>query len=220
MLNMHNSRDASRSTDSLITPATTFIFDVGGVLLRHDNELLYERLAARCTDPIAARRQLADALHDDDFGTGRLGIDVLHARLAANFGFRGSYADFAALWSSHFSRLPEMEPVFRAIAGRYRTVLFSNTNAVHWRHVMAHYPVLSDAHTIYVSHELGLVKPDPASFQRVLELEGCAAERSVFIDDRADNTAAAAALGMHAITFTGAAALVRELAAAGFAVDV
>jgi FMN phosphatase YigB (HAD superfamily) len=43
---------------------------------------------------------------------------------------------------------------------------------------------------------------------------GAAPQRVLFIDDRAENTAAAADLGMAAITFTSAAALHHQLTGA------
>ena len=190
----------------------TFIFDVGGVFVRHDNALLHDRLAAYCDDPIAARPRLADGTHDQVVGTGRLGIPELHRRLVEDFGFQARYDAFLAIWSSHFSEEPEMEPVIRALAHRHRTVFFSNTNAAHWAHVTAHYPALGHAHRAYLSYELGLTKPDPASFLRVLELEDCRPADAIFVDDRADNVAAATALGMDGIVFTDAAAFRGALA--------
>jgi putative hydrolase of the HAD superfamily len=58
---------------------------------------------------------------------------------------------------------------------------------------------------------LGLRKPDAAIFQRALEILGRPAERILFIDDRAENVAGAAAAGMKAVLFAGAEPLRREL---------
>ena len=190
----------------------TFIFDVGGVLIRHDNNLLSDRLAAQCADPRAVRPRLNDGVHNRDVGTGAMGMVELHRRLTEDYGFLADYDVFVAIWSSHFSVEPEMEGVIRALAGRYRTVFFSNTNAAHWAHVTAQYPVLAYGHHAYLSHELALVKPEPASFLRVLELEGCAAADAIFIDDRSENVDAAAALGMDGIRFTDAASFRQALA--------
>ena len=47
----------------------------------------------------------------------------------------------------------------------------------------------------------GVRKPDPAIYHLTLERLGGAAQQSSFVDDMADNVAAAAALGLHAIQF-------------------
>ncbi len=58
---------------------------------------------------------------------------------------------------------------------------------------------------------LGLRKPGAAIYQRALDILGKPAERILFIDDREENAAAAAAAGMKAIRFRGADQLRREL---------
>lgn len=63
----------------------------------------------------------------------------------------------------------------------------------------------------YYSCRLGAVKPDPRALQLVLSDLGAQPGEVLFIDDRADNTRTARDLGMHAITFTSASALNREL---------
>jgi putative hydrolase of the HAD superfamily len=57
-------------------------------------------------------------------------------------------------------------------------------------------------------------KPKPGAFTEALSIMGAAPERVLFIDDRAENTAAAADLGMATITFTSAAALHHQLTGA------
>ncbi|MBV9830101.1 MAG: HAD family phosphatase [Marmoricola sp.] len=56
---------------------------------------------------------------------------------------------------------------------------------------------------IFVSARLGLVKPDPAIFQHVLDELGAPADEVTFVDDRAANVEAAASLGIRALLFTG-----------------
>jgi putative hydrolase of the HAD superfamily len=62
---------------------------------------------------------------------------------------------------------------------------------------------------------LGLRKPDPAIYHRALDILGRPAERILFIDDRAENAAAAAGVGMKAIQFKGAESLRVELVSLG-----
>jgi putative hydrolase of the HAD superfamily len=60
---------------------------------------------------------------------------------------------------------------------------------------------------------VGLRKPDPAIYRRALEIFGAPPARMLFIDDRPENVAPAADLGMRTIVFQGADALRRELKA-------
>ncbi len=185
------------------SPAPTLIFDLGGVLVRHDNDALYDRLAACCADPAEARPKVEAWLGDERIGTGHLQIHTLYRHMKDALGFKASYAYFLDLWSSHFSEEPGMEAHVERLARRHRTVLFSNTNAAHIEHIRAAYPVYGRFHATYLSYEIGLVKPSAASFLRVLEREGREPADCIFIDDRADNTAAAGQLGIRTVTFTG-----------------
>lgn len=54
---------------------------------------------------------------------------------------------------------------------------------------------------------VGLRKPGEAIYRRALDILGTLGPRTLFIDDRAENAAAAASAGMQAICFTGVDAL-------------
>jgi putative hydrolase of the HAD superfamily len=58
---------------------------------------------------------------------------------------------------------------------------------------------------------VGLRKPEPAIYLRVLDILGCPPERILFIDDRTENAAAASKAGMRSIQFLGAASLRQTL---------
>jgi putative hydrolase of the HAD superfamily len=62
---------------------------------------------------------------------------------------------------------------------------------------------------------VGLRKPDPAIYRRALDILGTQPARVLFIDDRPENAAAAAASGMRTICFEGEDALHRELRGLG-----
>jgi putative hydrolase of the HAD superfamily len=62
---------------------------------------------------------------------------------------------------------------------------------------------------------LGLRKPDAPIYLRALDILGKPAERILFIDDRAENVAGAAGVGMNGIQFEGADSLRGELVRLG-----
>ena len=63
----------------------------------------------------------------------------------------------------------------------------------------------------FYSCRLGLTKPDPAIYQKVLTALGARAQDVTFVDDRPPNVAAAAALGVRALLFTDPATLAGDL---------
>ena len=89
---------------------------------------------------------------------------------------------------------------------KYNTFLYSNTNQIHHDHFIAefqntisNYPFVSLFKTPYFSHEMGMRKPDPASFTYIIEKEGLLPEETLFIDDNEPNIIAAASVGLQVL---------------------
>jgi 2-haloacid dehalogenase len=74
-------------------------------------------------------------------------------------------------------------------------------------HAPAMFDFLGLLDGVVVSGTEGVAKPDPRVFAIVSERAGLPFDRLVFVDDRADNVAAAVTLGMDGIVFTDAEAL-------------
>lgn len=90
------------------------------------------------------------------------------------------------------------------ISKSYHTAMLSNTNELHWRR-MKDEMGLGDVMTDYfLSHKLGLVKPDKEIFEEVASLLKVAPADIVFFDDNQKNVEAAIASGMQAIQVQGA----------------
>ena len=76
----------------------------------------------------------------------------------------------------------------------YRLFLLSNTNDMHWQLCR---PQLEGCfRRAFLSYQMRLAKPDMAIFSEVLQQAGIEAGETLFIDDNADNVAAAGTLGI------------------------
>jgi FMN phosphatase YigB (HAD superfamily) len=83
---------------------------------------------------------------------------------------------------------------------RLVTACLSNTNASHWRRLRsddqtAEYPACNRLQECFVSHELGLLKPEAEIYHRVREQLDVAAEQILFFDDSRNNVEAARRAG-------------------------
>ena len=84
----------------------------------------------------------------------------------------------------------------------YRLFLLSNTNALHIAEVIDHmelprYKRFQQCfERFYLSHEIGMRKPDEEIYQFVLEENALIPAQTLFVDDTAANTDAAKALGL------------------------
>lgn len=101
----------------------------------------------------------------------------------------------------------------RLLASAGRLLLASNTNPIHWRHIrlaLEHAGITAPA---LLSHELGFTKPDPRFFAALTRLIPHGTRCGLFVDDRAENIAAAHAAGLPASRHIDADASARRLAA-------
>lgn len=194
-----------------VAPFAALVFDVGGVIVPHDNEKLFRRLAARCAVPDAAAAIRA-AVHDPGYERGALPIAHLHERLRRELGYAEDWSVFRADWCSHLGFDWAMLDYVERLAARRRVLLFSNTNQEHWDHLL----LLSEGRLgrfeAYLSHEIGDAKPAQSAFRRVAAAAAIDPARALFVDDRSANVDAARQAGFAALVFTGQDALERALA--------
>lgn len=88
---------------------------------------------------------------------------------------------------------------------RLNTFLFSNTNQIHYNYFIPQFTKELGGNfedlfkKPYYSHQMGQRKPDPASFQTIVEKEGLYAAETLFIDDNEPNIIAAAEIGLEVL---------------------
>ena len=191
------------------------ITDLGQVLLPFDVEPVWAAIAASCPECAHVLGVFHRIYSEADLGRGRTEPEEFHRRLVDAMGMRLSFDDFSRAWSDMFR---EDEATIGLIADapvRERHML-SNTNAIHWKWILKrHGAMLRKFDRLWVSHELGLEKPDPAIFRRVIDATRRRPEEHLYIDDLAENVEAARALGMAGIVHTDAEALAREFVRLG-----
>jgi putative hydrolase of the HAD superfamily len=195
-------------------PFQALIFDVGGVIVPHDNEMLYARLAGRCTHPDALARIRGQSGHTG-VGSGAISVQELHRRMADDVGYQGDWATFAEDWSCHLGLDLDMLDLVERLAQANRVALFSNTTDVHWARVDALSGGRINRIEQYLSHLIGLEKPALEAYRLVAERGGFDPGRCLFIDDMEPNVLAARRAGFQAEQFTGQAALETLLANRG-----
>jgi len=89
----------------------------------------------------------------------------------------------------------------------YSIYLFSNTNSIHVRmfkklfETQFHFYINNLFVKTFYSNEIGLRKPDSASYQKVLEIAGIKAPETLFVDDREENIEGAASVGLQTFLY-------------------
>jgi len=202
-------------TDQTVHSIDTFLFDLGGVLIDWSPRYLF------------ARHFAGDEAAMDDF-LGRVCTSEWNVTMDAGKPAHVARAERIAEYPQHepmihrwFDEWPNMmrgevpgtAEILRELRDRgHRLYALTNWSADTFPHAQEKFEFLQWFEHIVVSGDLKLIKPDPAIFRHAIE--ACALEpaRTLFIDDSAKNTAAAAALGFQVHHFTTADALREYLA--------
>jgi putative hydrolase of the HAD superfamily len=176
------------------------LLDLGNTLLRFSWEPAMRRMCPGSTEPVAQFvERLGSAAGYLEYEAGRVGDDEFFARLRAAMGYEGGEAELRAAYVEIFTRMPEREALVERLGERYRLAVVSNTSAAHVRYFEREYPFIRAIEQRFYSCELHELKPDRGYYEAVIAAMGVAPERMVFVDDRADNCAGAAACGLVAL---------------------
>jgi FMN phosphatase YigB (HAD superfamily) len=94
-------------------------------------------------------------------------------------------------------------------------VIFSTTHREHGDYVAKLADGALGRYEAYLSHEIGDMKPHASAFELVAVRAAIEPKRALFIDDLAENVAAARAVGFRGHIFTGRAAFEQLLSSVG-----
>jgi HAD superfamily hydrolase (TIGR01509 family) len=194
------------------------IFDLGNVLLKFDETIARDRLAARTgKTPQEIETYFRTTPHATHLALGKITGQRFYRTVAKDLGFEGDYEEFAWIWSDIFEPIEPMLDLAESLATRLPRVLLSNTNAIHVKHIVKRFPMLVEFDDQVLSHEVGLLKPDRAIYELALKRCGLEAGRTLFIDDIHANVEGARAVGMLGLQFADAGQVRQELTKLGVA---
>ncbi len=102
-------------------------------------------------------------------------------------------------------------PILETLYSRFSLQLLSNTSSFHWDHCNQTLDLGRYFDQIFVSYELGFMKPDPEAFRRALAMIGQDPETIYYFDDRPENIESAAKFGVNAFLSWGGERLLNQL---------
>ena len=149
--------------------------------------------------------------HRDELDKGVVRVVEYWQRVAADLGVSWDLTRIQRLWAVDFRSWISVEPgTVRIIeelrAGGTRTALLSNAG-FDFGDAFRNAPFATCFERVFVSAELGLLKPEPEIYRHVAQELGIALGDMVFIDNKPVNVDGAVALGATGHVFTGVAEL-------------
>ena len=193
------------------------IFDLGRVLVDFDFMRGYTTMSELSGLEVQeVRRRFSESGIANEFESGKIDETEFEKRTQAMLGTSIPSEQFEEIWFSVFlpgTLMPET--VVEGIRRNHRTVLLSNTNAMHFRGLTERYRILDHFDAYVLSHEVGAMKPLPAIYEAAIQAAGCRPEECFFTDDVPEYVEGARHHGIDAVQFTGAANAMAELSRRG-----
>jgi len=194
------------------------LLDLGNVIVGLDMDRVYRATAAVSPFPVAEipSRLRASGLYKP-YERGEMSSEQFHRRFCEALQIGGvGFADFSRLWGDMFQPAPLLSSeLLRGLSARYRLLLVSNTNDLHFRWIRQHYPLLEHFHEYVLSYQVGSMKPSPEIYLEAVRRAACQARECLFADDLAENVEGARQVGIDALLFSGEQQLRTELARRG-----
>ncbi len=189
-------------------PIKNIIFDLGGVFMNLD----YKKTEQAFIDlGVVNFPELFTQHHSSplfaDMETGRISNQAFYDGLRKLSGINMSNDDIQHAWNAMLLDFPMERIVWlNEIKKKYNIYLFSNTNQIHYDafiETVKQQTGITDFNQYFIkayySHELGLRKPDTASFQKIMEEQKLNPAETLFIDDTLSNVQAAAEIGLQTL---------------------
>lgn len=195
----------SKFTKEILLNITTFIFDLGGVIIDLDEPATIRAFSQVSGIP---EQKILETLSSSklfiDYEKGLISDTCF--RVGVNQTFNSSLTDeqIDKCWNAMLKTITKDRlDLLLALKEKYKVIVLSNTNSIH---IKAFNKILEKvsgkdsltyfAHHVFLSHELHMRKPDEEIYREILRLSGSNATESLFMDDKLENLKGAEKTGV------------------------
>lgn len=192
--------------------ADFLIFDLGNVIIDIDYkkaiQLIKEEVSPKLYDKVD-QFYLTD--FHKDYEVGKINSDAFRQEVKTYFEQDWSDEKVDELWNSLLLKIPlERLELILKLRENFQVGVLSNTNLIHIQavnkilvndHSLANFDPIFD--WVFLSHEMGLAKPSPEIYEKMLVDLGTTGDRVIFFDDLIANVEGAAKVGIQAVHVTG-----------------
>jgi putative hydrolase of the HAD superfamily len=186
----------------------TIIFDLGEVIIDLDAPRVIEAFEQRSGNRSSNIKEMlvtSSLLHK--FETGKMEeidfADEVMKLLEMNLTFQ----EFELIWNYMLKGIPKARlELLDNLRQNHQILILSNTNSIHQRKFDQMIDDLTGKGSMsalvdkaHYSHDLGYRKPEKKIYELLIDEHHLTPQKTMFLDDRADNIEAAGSLGIQAI---------------------
>ncbi len=186
-----------------------FVFDLGNVILPFE----HHQIAAKLHEVSLVRDRFTP---DDIFGflfdhargfvnayeEGLVSSKDFFMKLRERYKLDLEFEGFKEIWNNIFEEDPAVNEIILYLKEKgYPIFLLSNTNELHFAHIMEKYPIINYLDEWILSFEVGAKKPAEKIYDAIFEKKTVERHEVIYIDDIPAYIEAAAACGIPGIIY-------------------
>ena len=189
----------------------TIIFDLGGVIIDLDSKRVIDQFQKHSNKSAENIIRLISKSQDlIDYEVGKMTDSEFCQVVNQLLSIELSQTSFETIWNSFLGTIKlDKLHLMLELKEKFNVLILSNTNPIHQRafdrrvgELIPSKTMAGMVHTAYYSHELGLRKPNPHIYQKVVDLQNLNPAKTLFFDDCLENITSAQASGIQAIQVT------------------
>jgi len=196
---------------------SVIVFDLGNVLIPFDYSIVvdqFNRIKPGMGDKFVKLYRENYHIHRE-FESGKISRENFLSTMMEWTENKLTKEQFCKIYSSVFTLNQSVIDLLPKLKKNYLLCLLSNTNEIHNEYGYRHYNFLNHFDKLFLSYEVGAVKPDKEIYYAVETFTQKPSSEHLFIDDILEYVEGAKSCGWDAIQFKGYDDLVKELYARG-----
>jgi HAD superfamily hydrolase (TIGR01549 family) len=189
---------------------TLYIFDMGGVLCCHFNDIPVISSYLGITEEnffICAGENYRKLLD------GKINSHEFWVRFSLGYGKKIKEELFGKFFKPGI--IQGTKDIIEQLRNHSRVVCGTNTIDSHYYYLLkkGSYEIFDE---VYASNLMGISKPDPDFYWYILNKEGIKPENTIFVDDNEENIISAQKIGINSILFTDSDSLKQQIKIFGY----
>lgn len=183
---------------SNLTAIEVVVFDLGGVLADVAGVSVMREWAGIDSDEELWRRWLeCDWVRR--FERGQCTPDAFARGVIADWELTVEPAEFIEAFASWVHEPYDgADELVDEVAGEHVVCALSNMNEIHWQRSVSTWPFVHRMDHLFMTFQVGKIKPDAEVFEHVIDTVGVAPEAILFLDDNQPNVDGARRSGLRA----------------------
>ena len=192
---------------------SAIVFDLGQVLVSFDYKHFVEKVnkhKAGIGERFLELYKINYHIHRD-FEKGKISEKDFIAQMLKYLEYCIDAETFCRYWSDIFSFNDDVIALLPILKKNYSLYLVSNTNSIHKKYGYESYEFLKMFDKLFLSHEVGFIKPEEEIYRAVEKVSGIPSEEHIFIDDIKEYVDGAKKIGWDGIQYVGYDDLIMKL---------